>query len=99
MLYMRNVRFTIMGVNMLLLGFVETARIEDRRLNLAIQLLGKAFVPGYFVKCVAVDASSRGPLPLWPGLWSAHENWHCVVFMLHVIQLYALVTHHGTWPL
>ena len=57
MLYMRNVRFTIMGVNMLLLGFVETARIEDRRLNLAIQLLGKGVCPGYFVKCVAVDAS------------------------------------------
>ena len=99
MLYMRNVRFTIMGVNMLLLGFVETARIADRRLNLAVQLLGKAFVPGYFVKCVAVDASSRGPLPLWPGVWSAHENWHCVVFLLHVMQLYALTTHHGMWPL
>ena len=61
--------------------------------------VGEGVCPGYFVKCVAVDASSRGPLPLWPGLWSAHENWHCVVFVLHVIQLYALVTHHGTWPL
>ena len=60
MLYMRNVRFTIMGVNMLLLGFVETARIEDRRLNLAIQLLGKRLSQGISSSAWRWSASSRG---------------------------------------
>lgn len=76
---------------------VRQLRVATDRLNLFIQLLGKVFVPGYFVKCVAVDASSKGPLPLWPGVWSAHENWHCVILCLHLTQLYALMTHYGTW--
>jgi len=95
MLYLRNVRFGIVGVNMLLLGFVESVSIADWRVNLASQLLGKAFVPWYFLRCVAVDSSAKGPLPIWPGVWSAHENWHVAVFVLHCVQLFALVTARG----
>ena len=73
----------------------ESASIADRRLNVFIQILGKALVPGYFLRCVAVDSSAKGPLPIWPGVWSAHENWHVAVFVLHCVQLYALVTARG----
>ena len=97
MLHMRGTRFSIMGINMLILGLVETAKIGDVRLNLFIQILGKIFVPWYFVKCVAVDATKKGPLPLWRGVWEGHEYWHCFILLLHLAQLYALTTHHGTW--
>ena len=65
MLHMRRVRFAITGFNMVMLGIVETRNVRAS-LNLALQLVGKG-VPGYFVLCVAVDATRRGPLPLWPG--------------------------------
>jgi len=26
-----------------------------------------------------------------PGVWSAHENWHCAILMLHLTELYALI--------
>jgi hypothetical protein len=104
MLHMRRVRFAITGFNMVMLGVVETRNVRRASLNLALQLVGKAFVPGYFVLCVAVDATRRGPLPLWPGVWSAHENWHVVILILHVMQFYAIAEKtHGEgfaweWP-
>ena len=104
MLHMRRVRFAITGFNMAMLGVVETRNVRRASLNLALQLVGKAFVPGYFVTCVAVDATRRGPLPLWPGVWSAHENWHVVILILHVMQFYAIAEKtHGEgfaweWP-
>lgn len=97
MLHARRTRFGIMAVNMLLLGFVETMKMQDARLNLFIQLWGKLFVPWYFVTCVAVDATRRGPLPLWHGVWEGHEYWHCFILLLHLTQLYALMRHYGTW--
>ena len=66
MLYMRNVRFTIMGVNMLLLGFVETARIADRRLNLAVAAVGEGVRPGVF-RQVRGGGRVQSRAPLWPG--------------------------------
>ena len=104
MLHMRTVRFGITGFNMAMLGVVESRNVRSRALNLALQLLGKGFVPGYFVLCVAVDATRRGPLPLWPGVWSAHENWHVVILVLHIMQFYAISAKtHGEgfaweWP-
>lgn len=94
MLYCRNVRFAIVGANMLLLGCVETALCLDWRLNVVLQLLGRVFVPWYFLRCVAVDAGGRGWLPLWDGVWSAHENWHCAILVLHCLQLHAVSTYH-----
>ncbi|EEH56347.1 uncharacterized protein MICPUCDRAFT_69600 [Micromonas pusilla CCMP1545] len=98
MLYKRKFRFAVVGANMALLAFAESASIADRRLNVFIQILGKALVPGYFLRCVAVDAKigRRGwPLPTWDGVWSAHENWHCAILLLHCTQLYAMSRHVG----
>jgi len=94
MLYCRKARFAIVGANMLLLGCVETALCHDWRLNAALQLLGRVFVPWYFLRCVAVDAGGRGWLPLWDGVWSPHENWHCAILVLHCLQLHAVSIHH-----
>ena len=97
MLYCRKARFAIVGANMLLLGCVETALCHDWRLNVALQLLGRVFVPWYFLRCVAVDAGGRGWLPLWDGVWSPHENWHCAILVLHCLQLHAVsIRHDGT---
>lgn len=94
MLYCRKARFAIVGANMLLLGCVETALCHDWRLNAALQLLGRVFVPWYFLRCVAVDAGGKGWLPLWDGVWSPHENWHCAILVLHCLQLHAVSIHH-----
>jgi len=91
--YMRRWRQGIHTVNMMLLGVVETSRIDSFALNAAIQAVGKVFVPLYFIRYAAVDATRKGPLPVWPGVWSAHENWHCIIFALHLTQLYALRDH------
>jgi hypothetical protein len=72
-------------------------KVESVGLNLVIQLVGKVFVTVYFVTCVAVTATRDGPLPLWRGVWSAHEYWHCVILLLHLTQLYAIMSHYGTW--
>ena len=97
MLYCRKARFAIVGANMLLLGCVETALCHDWRLNVALQLLGRVFVPWYFLRCVAVDAGGKGWLPLWDGVWSPHENWHCAILVLHCLQLHAVsIRHDGT---
>jgi predicted membrane channel-forming protein YqfA (hemolysin III family) len=104
MLHRRTARFAITGFNMLMLGIVETRNVRSVPLNVALQVVGKIFVPGYFVLCVAVDATRKGPLPLWPGVWSAHENWHVVILILHVMQFYAISRKtHGEgfkweWP-
>jgi len=104
MLHRRTARFAITGFNMLMLGIVETRNVRSVPLNVSLQLVGKIFVPGYFVRCVAVDATRKGPLPLWPGVWSAHENWHVVILILHVMQFYAIsLKTHGEgfkweWP-
>lgn len=104
MLHRRTARFAITGFNMLMLGIVETRNVRSVPLNVLLQLVGKIFVPGYFVLCVAVDATRKGPLPLWPGVWSAHENWHVVILILHVMQFYAIsLKTHGEgfkweWP-
>jgi predicted membrane channel-forming protein YqfA (hemolysin III family) len=104
MLHRRTARFAITGFNMLMLGIVETRNVRSVPLNVCLQLVGKIFVPGYFVRCVAVDATRKGPLPLWPGVWSAHENWHVVILILHVMQFYAIsLKTHGEgfkweWP-
>ena len=104
MLHRRTARFAITGFNMLMLGIVETRNVRSVPLNVLLQLVGKIFVPGYFVLCVAVDATRKGPLPLWPGVWSAHENWHVVILILHVMQFYAISRKtHGEgfkweWP-
>ena len=97
MLYCRKARFAIVGANMLLLGCVEMALCHDWRLNAALQLLGRVFVPWYFLRCVAVDAGGKGWLPLWDGVWSPHENWHCAILVLHCLQLHAVsIRHDGT---
>ena len=104
MLHRRTARFAITGFNMLMLGIVETRNVRSVPFNVLLQLVGKIFVPGYFVLCVAVDATRKGPLPLWPGVWSAHENWHVVILILHVMQFYAIsLKTHGEgfkweWP-
>lgn len=97
MLHARGWRFAIMIINMVLLGFVECSTVRDAWVNAFIQVLGKVIVPWYFVTCVAVDAKSKSPLPLWPGVWSAHEYWHTFILVLHLVQFYALGTHYGTW--
>ena len=104
MLHRRTARFAITGFNMAMLGIVECRNVRGALLRVALQVIGKIFVPGYFVLCVAVDATRRGPLPLWPGVWSAHENWHVVILILHVMQFYAIsLKTHGEgfkweWP-
>ena len=104
MLHRRTARFAITGFNMAMLGIVECRNVRGALLRVALQVVGKMFVPGYFVLCVAVDATRRGPLPLWPGVWSAHENWHVVILILHVMQFYAIsLKTHGEgfkweWP-
>ena len=73
---------------------MQPMRRHDWRLNAALQLLGRVFVPWYFLRCVAVDAGGKGWLPLWDGVWSAHENWHCAILVLHCLQLHAVSTYH-----
>eukprot|EP00230_Micromonas_polaris_P011296 CAMPEP_0197122608 /NCGR_PEP_ID=MMETSP1390-20130617/5089_1 /TAXON_ID=38833 /ORGANISM="Micromonas sp., Strain CCMP2099" /LENGTH=318 /DNA_ID=CAMNT_0042564595 /DNA_START=32 /DNA_END=985 /DNA_ORIENTATION=- len=97
MVHRRQLRFAITGFNMLCLLVVETRLISSWRLNLLVQILGKLFVPTYFVFCVAVDSSSDfRPLPTKAKVWEAHENWHVVILVLHLLQFYAVSTHvHG----
>ena len=93
MLYCRKARFAIVGANMLLLGCVETALCTTEAQR-ALQLLGRVFVPWYFLQCVAVDAGGKGWLPLWDG-WSPHENCTARYWCFFCLQLHVSIHTTG----
>ena len=98
MKYMRRERFLIFALNIVLLMIVETKYIHgvSWKTNVIIQFLSKFLSPFYFVYCTRMDCKRKSPMTI-PGLWCAHENWHLMIFLNHLTQLYAMLRLVGDY--
>mmetsp|Transcript_30970 Transcript_30970/g.100898 ORF Transcript_30970/g.100898 Transcript_30970/m.100898 type:complete len:397 (+) Transcript_30970:408-1598(+) len=95
--YQRTTRLYVMLTQQLLLTVVEAVHLsESPELFLAI-FLGSAVAPVYFKNFGAYDAAvplDKQPLVV-PGLWEPHDNFHLLVFGLHVAQTLAIRAASG----